>query len=317
MGDPLTAMFTPNTLYLTTHAMIAQGKDTAIPIYSLQQSSSLGSSQFEVIESNGEFRRHRSNFLIPHRKDYYFLCFVRHGSSRHWVDFVPYTLQPNTFYFSVPQQVQVKEKTEPLEGIMLSFTEEYLQLDENRSLRQLPIIQNPDDAHELTLLPEHVQFLEDLLKKILIEFNTDRNWRSKMLQSYVSILLIYVSRLYVQQVKAKGSLADRGLLKQFRAYIDEHYATLHQVADYAGLLHLTPGHLNDRIKQQSGKTPIEHIHERLVLEAKRLLLHTELSAKEIAWQLGFEDAAYFHRFFKRLTGETPTAFRTDIREMYT
>ncbi|WP_338869299.1 helix-turn-helix domain-containing protein [Spirosoma sp. SC4-14] len=297
--------------------IVAPDKEVGIPTYSLQQSSSLGNRIFEIVESKGEVRRHRSNFLIPHRKDFYFLCLVRDGSSRHWVDFVPYTLQPNTFYFAVPHQIQVKEATKPMDGIMLSFTEEYLQLEENRSLRQLPIIQNPDNGHELTLTSENRQFLDDLLQKILVEFNSSHSWRNSMLQSYVSVLLIYLSRLYVEQIQLVRVSPDRRLLNEFRAYIESHYSQLHQVADYADLLNITPGHLNDRIKQQSGKTAIGHIHERLVLEAKRLLLHTDLSAREIAWQLGFEDAAYFHRFFKRLTGETPTAFRTAIREMYT
>ncbi|GAB4055856.1 helix-turn-helix domain-containing protein [Spirosoma litoris] len=296
--------------------MIVEQEKEIIPTYSLAQSSSTGSPVFDIVETKGELRRYRSNFLVPHRKDFYFLCLVRKGSSRHWVDFVPYTLQSNRFYFSSPHQIQVKEQTEPMDGIMLSFTEEYLQLEENRSLRELPIILNPDNGHELSLTPDNLQFLEDVLGKMLVEFNTERSWRNGMLQSYVNILLIYLSRLYSEQFLADHGSPDRGLLNRFRSYIDRHYNTLHQVADYADLLNLTPGHLNDRIKQQSGKTAIEHIHERLILEAKRRLLHTDFSAKEIAWQLGFEDGAYFHRFFKRLTGETPTTFRTTIREMY-
>lgn len=296
--------------------IVDKQRDVAIIQYSLQKSSTIGSTVFEVVETSGDLRRLKSNYLVPHRKDFYFLCLVRNGSSRHWVDFVPYTLHPNTFYFSSPQQVQVKEKTEPMDGIILSFTEEYLQLEENQSLRRLPIIQNPDNAHELNLTSDNMQFLEDVLGKMLVEFNTERSWRNGMLQSYVNILLIYLSRLYTEQFQPDHVSPDRALLKRFRTYIDSHYSTLHQVADYADLMNLTPGHLNDRIKQQSGKTAIEHVHERLMLEAKRRLLHTDCSAKEIAWQLGFEDVAYFHRFFKRLAGATPATFRTTIREMY-
>ncbi|MBC3784727.1 helix-turn-helix domain-containing protein [Spirosoma utsteinense] len=296
--------------------IVDQEKDVAIRQYSLQESSSLGSSVFEITKAGGNLRKLRSNVFVPHRKDYYFLCLVKAGNSHHWVDFIPYTTQPNRLYFTSPQQVQVKEETEPMDVIILSFTEEYLQLDENHSLRQLPIIQNPENSHELKLLPDHVLFIEDLLGKMLVEFNAGQTWRTGMLHAYMSVLLIYLSRLYTEQYQADTTSPDRTLLNRFRTYIDSRYHTLHQVADYADLLNLTPGHLNDRIKQQSGKTAIEHIHERLVLEAKRRLLHTNLSAKEIAWQLGFEDAAYFHRFFKRLAGNTPANFRTTIREMY-
>lgn len=78
---------------------------------------------------------------------------------------------------------------------------------------------------------------------------------------------------------------------------------------YAQLLHLSANHLNTIIKEQSGKTVLQHLHARQLLEAKRLLYHTDLSVKEIAFELGFQDAAYFTRFFKRLTGTTPLAYR--------
>lgn len=76
------------------------------------------------------------------------------------------------------------------------------------------------------------------------------------------------------------------------------------------------GHLSEVVKAQSGKPAIKHIHERLVLEARRLLFHTPESLKEIAFNLGFSEASYFTRFFKRETGLTPAEYRTSIRKMY-
>jgi AraC-like DNA-binding protein len=123
-----------------------------------------------------------------------------------------------------------------------------------------------------------------------------------------------MSRLYNEQY---GAVAPQKLvLQNFQALINQHYRELHSAAAYAGLLHLTPDHLNDVIKQQSGKTVLMHIHERIMVEAKRSLLHTEFSVKEIADQLGFADAAYFNRFFKRMLGVTPVLYREQIREMY-
>ena len=98
--------------------------------------------------------------------------------------------------------------------------------------------------------------------------------------------------------------------------LNEKYDSLHQVADYASLLHVTPGHLNDTLRLQTGRTATTLIHERIILEAKRALFHTPLSIKEIGYSLGFDDPAYFHRFFKRLTGTTPLDFRNAIREIH-
>ncbi|HEY0174890.1 MAG TPA: helix-turn-helix domain-containing protein, partial [Pedobacter sp.] len=191
-----------------------------------------------------------------------------------------------------------------------------LQLEENRMLRQLPVIQNPAGAHELRLNEQDISFIDDVMHKMLAEFSTDNSWRNQMLTSWLRILVIYLSRLYTEQFSEVNINQDYCLLKSFQALIGEHYSTLHDVSTYADFLHLTPGYLNDRIKQQSGKTAITHIHDRLVVEAKRRLLHTDLSVKQISYELGFEDAAYFNRFFKRVAGTTPVSYRQQIREMY-
>ncbi|WP_295714018.1 helix-turn-helix domain-containing protein [Mucilaginibacter sp.] len=286
--------------------------------YPLLQSDGESASMIEVRAAEtgcGEFKLDPA-FLIPHRKDYYLFVLVKKGNNRHWVDFMPYTIKPDTFYFTVPQQVHLKEHSGPMEGLFASFTDEFLQLEENRMLKQLPIIQNPAGAHELLLSPQDVAFVEDVMIKMLAEFNTDGSWRNHMLTSWLRVLVIYLSRLYTEQFSETCFTLNYCLLKSFQTLIGEHYATQHDVTAYAEKLNITPGHLTEVIKQQSGKTAITHIHERLIVEAKRRLLHTDLSVKQIADELGFEDAAYFNRFFKRLTDTTPINYRQQIREMY-
>jgi AraC family transcriptional activator of pobA len=290
-------------------------RDKTLPTYSLNESSAINGTTFEIIESRGDFRKRKANFLVPHRKDYYLFVLVKKGGSRHWVDFVPYTIKPNTFYFSIPQHVQMKEKSEPLHGFLLSFTEEFLNLEENKFLKQLPIIQNPDNQHELQLTSPDIKFIEDVMRKMLAEFRTTHDWHNAMLLSWLRVLLIYTSRLYSEQFSNKTS-SERKILTKFMGLIDEHFSRHHQVSDYASFFKITAGHLSDIIKEQSGKTATELIHERIMLEAKRHLLHTEWSMKEIAFSLGFEDAAYFGRFFKRIEGATPATYRTDIRKKY-
>jgi AraC-like DNA-binding protein len=291
---------------------------SAIPTYSLLQNSTIDSSMIEVREAGdhcGEFKLDPA-FLIPHRKDYYLFVLVKKGNNRHWIDFMPYTIKPDTFYFTVPQQVHLKEYAGPMEGLITCFTDEFLQLEENRVLKQLPIIQNPAGTHELLLSKQDLNFVEDVMRKMLAEFKTDSSWRNQMLTSWLRVLVIYLSRLYTEQFSETTITQNYCLLKSFQSLIGEHYSNQHDVAAYAGQLNITPGHLTEVIKQQSGKTAITHIHERLIVEAKRRLLHTDLSVKQIADELGFEDAAYFNRFFKRLTDATPINYRLQIREMY-
>jgi len=137
-----------------------------------------------------------------------------------------------------------------------------------------------------------------------------------MLMAYMQVMLIYLSRLYTEQLSNKALIPDRVLLKRYLSKIEESFIQLHEVAAYADKLNISAGHLSEVVKEQSGKPAIAHIHERLILEAKRLLFHTEESVKEIAFQLGFEDASYFNRFFKRITSRTPVEYRLSSREMY-
>ena len=85
---------------------------------------------------------------------------------------------------------------------------------------------------------------------------------------------------------------------------------------YADLLSCSPEQLRESCRAWRGKSPQQLLHERQLLEAKRLLLHTSAAVKEIAFDLGFDDPAYFGRFFRRLSGRSPEVFRLEFREKY-
>lgn len=290
--------------------------NTIIPKYTLMQSFCNKAECFHAYQEQGDVVYEKNYFLAPHRKDYYLFAFVKKGDSRHWVDMVPYTLQENSFYFTVPHQIHLKEDTRPINGYIICFTNEFLSISGNDELSQLPIIQNLYNGHQLKLNNEDVAFLEDLSGKIVKEYESTADWKNSMLNAYLRVLLIYLSRIYTAQYENAEPSADKKLLKRFQAAVEEHYLELHDVASYAQLLNISAGHLSEAVKYQSGKTAIEHIHERMLLEAKRLLFHTELSVKEMAFKLNFSDVSYFARFFKRLSGYTPLTFRSEVRKKY-
>jgi AraC family transcriptional activator of pobA len=296
--------------------MYAVDTEIVIPKYPLAPDPLTGSKMFSINKTDCSVNYFKRDFLVPHRKDYYFWAFVRQGGSRHWIDMKPYQLKADTFYFTIPPQVHLKEEAMPLTATSVAFTEEFLALEENSLLRQLPIIQNPDNGHELALTTADVVFIDDMLEKITAENRSSDNWHNSMLMGYMRILFIYLSRLYTEQFSNKDNAQDRVLLKKYLSKIEENYLDAHEVGSYADMLNISAGHLSEVVKAQSGKPAIIHIHDRLILEAKRLLFHTDHSMKEIAFRLGFEDASYFNRFFKRIVGDTPLSYRTSIREMY-
>lgn len=286
-----------------------------VPVYPLEPDEVTGNKYFRVYNYEGSLPN-QSDLLIPHRKDHYLLVFIRRAGSRQWIDMTPYVLKDNTIYFTGPNQIIVKEEFKQLWSTGIAFTREFLSLQENASLCKLPLIQNPQSGYELLLTEADINFTEDMLARINVEYQHPGEWQQRMLTAYLTVLLTYVSRLYTEQFKDNCTSVDKLLLKNFQAKINECFRELHEVGDYASLLHISAGHLSEVVKTQSGKPAIKHIHERVVLEARRLLFHTNNSLKEIAFDLGFADASYFNRFFKRETSVTPAGYRANIRKMY-
>ena len=286
-----------------------------LPIYSLVPDKLTGNRDFRVYNFEGNLPD-EADLLLPHRKNHYLIVLMRKGGTRQWIDMTPFTLKSNTVYFYVPNRIIVKEGTEEIWATGIAFTKEFLALQENAALARLPIIESRQGGHELLLSDQDLIFVEDLIAKINIENRNPGEWQQRMLAAYLTVLLTYLSKLYVEQYSALNTSAEKMLLKAYQAKINESFRELKEVGDYALQLNISPGHLSDVVKIQSGKPAIKHIHERLVLEARRLLFHTDNSLKEIAFDLGFSDASYFNRFFKRETDLTPAAYRSKIREMY-
>src|SRR6185437_2685919 len=281
---------------------------TSIPVYPLAE-------PIMVREATGDGSGYDRDMLIPHQKGYYLFVLVRQGDSRHWIDTRSYVLKPDHFYFTIPHQVHLKEEPRPLHGLALAFTQEFLQLEENSALLRLPILANRAGGHELRLSPADVVAIEETMRQLLREYQGEGEWRMAMLGVLLHQLLIRLSRLYLEQFQSETE-GQETLLKRFLSLVGERYPELHEVNAYASLLHVSAGHLGDVVKQQSGKSCMEHIQDQLLVEAKRRLLHTGLPVNRIGKELGFEDAAYFNRFFKRHTGLTPLGYRKQIREKY-
>ncbi len=290
-------------------------RNQQVPVHPFERDEATGSNLFTIVRSEGELP-YEENLLLPHRKAYYLLVFVKHNRGRHWVDMTSYERQDNTLYFTAPSQILVKEAATPFWGTRLTFTNEFLALQQNAALRELPLIQNPYNGHELLLTAADGAFVEEMLAKIGAEHHRPGEWRHRMLTAYLTVLLTYLSRLYTEQFTGAEPSADQRLLKTYQAKVEECFRELHEVGAYAALLHISAGHLSEVVKAQSGKSAIKHLHERLVLEAKRLLFYTPQSLKELAFDLGFSDASYFNRFFKRETGLTPAEYRASVRKMY-
>jgi AraC family transcriptional activator of pobA len=158
----------------------------------------------------------------------------------------------------------------------------------------------------VVLTSEQFTFFDRILGDIGKELS-DPQAADAVLTAYLQLFLAKATTIKTQSPTLPAERDE--IMEQFRELIEAHFLALRRPAAYADLLHISPNTLTKRCRQYFRKTPTELIQERIVLEAKRGLHLSRRSVKEIAHELNFEDEHYFSRFFKKITGVTPLAFR--------
>jgi len=159
--------------------------------------------------------------------------------------------------------------------------------------------------------PVHFQEFADTLPKLRRELVWSAPASAAAATARLTTLLVSAVRALHQpaEVISAAGNARAALVARFREKIETHLRSGLSVAQYAKALNVTPARLRAACIEVTGKTPMRVLEERLVLEAKRNLTYTNMTIAQIAYYLGFTDPAYFSRFFSKLAGESPAAFR--------
>ncbi|MGI4832406.1 MAG: helix-turn-helix domain-containing protein [Janthinobacterium lividum] len=160
----------------------------------------------------------------------------------------------------------------------------------------------------ITLSAQTAEFVEQLLRRLLAEYTTNRLDYPAVMRAYLLALLHELNRVYTAESPAQLTAAVT-LTNHFKHLVSTSLQATHRVSDYADWLHISPNHLSKCVRRVTGKSPARWIEESIVLEAKVLLFQSGWSVGEVAGAVGIEDASYFSRLFKKHTGLTPLAFR--------
>ncbi len=176
------------------------------------------------------------------------------------------------------------------------------------------IFYGPPQKMFLALSANNEDRMTVMLEMLKDEFENPDHIHGEMLQVLLKRLIIIVTRLAREQFVNEDELPSDKLdvIRKYNFLVETHYKKEHQVKFYAQKLFKSPKTLSNLFALYNHKTPLQIIQERLVQEAKRLLLYTDKTAKEIAYELGFEDAGHFGKFFKRLSGQSVTEIRKSI-----
>lgn len=257
------------------------------------------------------------DFTAPHRHNYYEVFFFEQGGGEHDIDFTTFPIHSNSLHFVTPGQVhQVRRLPGSGGGVMLFTTDFYsLNLHNRDMLNALPFLTGSHPRPVLNMGSEESLEVILLIGLMRDEFRSAAAHREEMIRSYLNILLLKSQRIFEQQtdITTATPAAEKQLIRSLRLLVDSHFHAVHSAGAYARMLNVTLNHLNNTTKELTGRTVSELVQERIILEAKRLLVHSSLSVKEIAYHLGFDDPSYFTRFFRLRERETPAEFRSEFQ----
>lgn len=255
---------------------------------------------------------------LPHRHNYFVIIWVKDATGTHIIDFESHQITGNTIYCLSPGQVHLLRADEGAKGYVLSFTSGFFCLAEDNYdlLFNRGLFYSFSGAGIIHPDAQMKEELQDVVDKMIKEYNNFFLLRSEILRGYLKIFLIYLSRQAGSSTSAPHHSKTVELVKHFLTLLEKNFTVKKMVSDYAQELAVTPNYLNEIVKKVSGFPASEHIRQRVVLEAKRKAIYSDVSMKEIAYALGFEDVAHFSKYFKNASGINFTDFKKDAAAMF-
>jgi AraC family transcriptional activator of pobA len=285
-----------------------------IPIHTLATNNANSYNARKLKPFNGVYEAEDA-----HRHTYYeILVFVKAAGTQ-MIDFEVQELKANSIHFISPGQVHALNRMKEAEGYVINFTKEFMLLNGGNmaALNDFPSFSSTGKLLHKVPMEDFLEILT-IIKQMLNEKIEKSPIKESILAAYVNLLLIKYKSLFVNSSEYKRSdKSGQQLIQRFNTLLEENFIEAHHVTYYAEKLNFSPNYLSSVLKKLTGRTAGDLIQQRLLLEAKRMLLHSTTTIKEIAYVLNFNDPPYFTRFFKNNTGYTPEAFRQETRRKYT
>lgn len=240
------------------------------------------------------------DFSKPHRHRYFELFFFRTGGGSQQIDFNRYELKEKGIYMICPGQIHLMERSSEANGVLIQFTNEFIM---NKTIPfdlfyKMPFLDN-------AILFEECMVLVEGLKKEIIKKKTE--FQKEIISDYLRIILL----------KLFGSIEDEIIydktLLNFITLLEQNYKDNSQVNFYLDKMNISNKKLNLITKKHLGSTALNVIHDRVLLEVKRLIVCDEdMTLKEISFALNFDSQASFSNFIKKKTSFSPKELQQQL-----
>ena len=244
-------------------------------------------------------------YIEPHRHEYWEIVWCLDNSGTQSIDFIEYQNRLGRLFTISPGQVHYSEFMG--KNIrMLIFRPGFAETNPRSTQLVNSVFSTIDRPPYLDCSEESFPYLESIYTLIKEECEReDCDW--DLVESLINSFLRYALR-FAKTPSQKGEQKDARIV-QLTELIELHYREQKKCQFYSDTLALTSKRLNELVKAARGKTVTQLIHDRIILEANRELVFSTKTIKTIAFELGFDDPAYFSRFYRRQKGETPAEFR--------
>lgn len=264
-----------------------------------------------MIARFSDYVHEHQSLVFPHRHSFYHLVLFTEGSGRHTIDFHHFQAMPYQIYFMIPGQVHTWDFRGKMEGYVVNFSDSFFQsfLLQPEYLDSFSFL-DQDSSNNVLMLSEGIrERICGLFEELLGQNARATVWRDDMVRVLLLQIFLIIEQSDSVDRKKTGEKGKNATVRHFIRLIDKNYDRVRLPGQYAEMLNVTPNHLNALCKEHLGMQAGEVIRNRIVLEAKRLLINLDLTVSEIAYKLNFNDNSYFTKFFRKETGITPEDFR--------
>lgn len=252
---------------------------------------------------------------FPHRHDFYHIILFTQGSGSHTIDFENFEVQPYHAYFMAPGQVHGWAFKGEVDGYVINFSAGFFKsfLLNSQYLHHFAFLSG-NVQHSVTDIGEQYRpAVIELLNKAVAEAQNTGKFRLDKLRILLLEFFFLMAQIKGETGDAKGTdNHHQAVIRNFEQLVNQHYLQLRLPKQYAEMLCVTPGYLNSVCKEFLDLSAGNLIRNRVVLEAKRMLINLQLTVTEIAYALNFNDNSYFCKFFKNQTGLSPETFRKNL-----
>lgn len=223
-------------------------------------------------------------------------------------------LKPNDLVIVPENMVYASKNVRNCTGYCMHFKTEFVQPLLNGAIEEEFPFLNMEAEHIVNVTPEESLSIQQSFKDIIKEYERFSPEKDSILRNFIHILLLRLREIYRPHAKKLSETASHAtrVANHFKHLLQKHFLEVRKVEQYAEMMHITPKHLCDLVKEATGKTPKQIMIDVLLLEAKVLLGSTKQSMTEIAHALRFQDQAHFSHFVRQHTGVPPLRLRRKL-----